>query len=222
MPLDSSSQIEITAFDWVPDFARGLVRDLRPRWACEELGLAYRERLISARERPAWYFAEQPWGQVPVLHDGAIRLFETGAMLVHLAERERALLPAGGQERADVLSWLFAAFNNVEPLLMELANVMIFAAGKPWAEKRKPGLLRAIDQKLERLETAVGDREWLAGGFSIADIAMVSVLRIGGAEMLAGKPRLQAYRERGEARPAFKAALEAQLAAFSDQPVPNV
>ena len=219
MPVDPNAEIEITAFDWVPDFARGLVRDLRPRWACEELGLAYRERLISARERPEWYFAEQPWGQVPCLRDGELSLFESGAILVHLAEREDKLLPASGQERANVLSWLFAAFNNVEPLLMELANVTIFAAGKPWAEERKPGLLRAIDQKLERLETALGEREWFADDFSIADIAMVSMLRIGGGGLLAGKPRLEAYRERGEARPAFKAALEAQLAAFkTEQP----
>ena len=88
MPIDPEAEIEVTAFDWVPDFARGLVRDLRPRWACEELGLAYCERLISAVERPDWYFAEQPWGQVPVLHDGDIKLFESGAMLLHLAERE--------------------------------------------------------------------------------------------------------------------------------------
>ncbi len=219
MPIDPNAEIQITAFDWVPDFARGLVRDLRPRWACEELGLPYRERLISAAERPDWYFAQQPWGQVPVLHDGAIQLFESGAMLLHLAEREGKLLPARGQGRADVLSWLFAAFNNVEPLFLELANVMIFAAGKPWAEQRKPGLLRAIAKKLERLEHALGSRDWLAGEFSIADIAMVTILRIGGADLLAETPALRAYLERGEARPAFQAALAAQLAALkTEQP----
>ena len=217
MPIDKDAAIEITAFDWVPDFARGKVRDLRPRWACEELGLGYRERLISAVNRPDWYFAEQPWGQVPYLRDGDVHLFESGATLVHLAEREGKLLPAAGQGRADVLSWLFAAFNSVEPMLMELANVTIFAAGKSWAEERKPGLLETIGQKLERLETALGTREWLAGDFSIADIAMVSMLRIGGPELLAGTPRLEAYRARGEARPAFKAALDAQLAAFKTE-----
>ena len=159
MPVDPTAQIEITAFDWVPDFARGLVRDLRPRWACEELGLDYRERLISARNRPEWYFAEQPWGQVPVLRDGDVHLFESGAILLHLAERDGGLLPASGQPRADVLSWLFAAFNSVEPGFMELANVNVFSAGQDWAEARKPGLLEQIGKKLDKLAEALGDRE---------------------------------------------------------------
>ncbi|TFI57792.1 glutathione S-transferase family protein [Sphingomonas parva] len=214
MMIDKDATIEITAFDWVPDFARGYVRDLRPRWACEELGLGYRERLISAVRRPEWYFGEQPWGQVPHLRDGDIHLFESGATLVHLAERAGRLLPAGGQGRADVLSWLFAAFNSVEPLLMELGTVTLFAAGEAWAEARKPGLLTAIGQKLDRLEAALGERDWIAGDFSIADIAMVSALRGGGPELLAGHARLAAYRDRGTARPAFQAALAAQLAAL--------
>jgi glutathione S-transferase len=220
MPIDPNSEIEITAFDWVPDFARGLVRDLRPRWACEELGLAYRERLISARQRPEWYFAEQPWGQVPCLRDGEVRVFESGAILLHLAEREAALLPREGQARADVLSWLFAAFNSVEPGFMELANVSLFSAGQDWAEARKPGLLEQIGQKLDKVEQALGEREWLADEFSIADVAMISILRIArDSELIAGRPALHAYRSRGEARPAFQRALDAQLAAFkTEQP----
>ena len=218
MPVDPNADIEITAFDWVPDFARGLVRDLRPRWACEELGLPYRERLISARERPEWYFAEQPWGQVPCLRDGELSMFESGAILVHLAEREGKLLPAGGQPRADVLSWLFAAFNNVEPGFFELANVTIFAAGQDWAEARKPSLIEAIGKKLDRLETRLEGREWLGGEFSIADIAMVTILRIPrDSDLITGRPALHAYRSRGEARPAFQRALEAQLAAFEQE-----
>lgn len=219
MPVDANADIEITAFDWVPDFARGLVRDLRPRWACEELGLSYRERLISARERPEWYFAEQPWGQVPCLRAGDISLFESGAMLVHLAEHEGKLLPAGGQPRADVLSWLFAAFNNVEPQFMEFANVTFFAAGQDWAEARKPSLLEAIGKKLDRLESRLEGREWLGGEFSIADIAMVTILRIPrDSELITGRPALHAYRTRGEARPAFQRALDAQIAAFTTEP----
>jgi glutathione S-transferase len=220
MPIDPNSEIEITAFDWVPDFARGLVRDLRPRWACEELGLAYRERLISARQRPEWYFAEQPWGQVPCLRDGEVRVFESGAILLHLAEREAALLPREGQARADVLSWLFAAFNSVEPGFMELANVSLFSAGQDWAEARKPGLLEQLGQKLDKVEQALGERDWLADEFSIADIAMISILRIArDSELIAGRPALHAYRTRGEARPAFQRALDAQLAAFkTEQP----
>jgi glutathione S-transferase len=219
MPVDSTAQIEITAFDWVPDFARGLVRDLRPRWACEELGLDYRERLISARNRPEWYFAEQPWGQVPVLRDGDVHLFESGAILLHLAERDGGLLPASGQPRADVLSWLFAAFNSVEPGFMELANVNIFSAGQDWAEARKPGLLEQIGKKLDKLAEALGDREWLGDEFSIADIAMITILRIPrDSELMTARPSLLAYRARGEARPAFHRALEAQLAAFATEP----
>lgn len=219
MPVDANAEIEITAFDWVPAFARGLVRDLRPRWACEELGLPYRERLISARERPEWYFAEQPWGQVPCLRDGDVSMFESGAILLHLAEREGKLLPAGGQARADVLSWLFAAFNNIEPGFFELANVTIFSAGQEWAEARKPGLLEAIGKKLDRLETRLEMREWLGDDFSIADIAMVTILRIPrDSPLIAERPALDAYRARGEARPAFRRALEAQLDAFKTEP----
>ena len=219
MPVDSTAQIEITAFDWVPDFARGLVRDLRPRWACEELGLAYRERLISARNRPEWYFAEQPWGQVPVLRDGEVHLFESGAILLHLAEREGGLLPAAGQRRADVLSWLFAAFNSVEPGFMELANVNIFSAGQDWAEARKPGLMEQIGKKLDKLEEALDEREWLADDFSIADIAMITILRIPrDSELLTARPGLLAYRARGEARATIQRALDAQLAAFTTEP----
>jgi glutathione S-transferase len=219
MPVDPSAEIEITAFDWVPDFARGLVRDLRPRWACEELGLHYRERLISAVERPSWYYAEQPWGQVPVVRDGRVHMFESGAILVHLAEREGKLLPASGQQRADVLSWLFAAFNSIEPNFMELATVSIFAADQDWAKARKPSLLEQIGKRLDGLEKVFGDREWLGEDFSIADIAMISILRIPrDSPLIADRPALLAYRARGEARPAFQRALADQLAAFSDQP----
>lgn len=219
MPVDPAAAIEITAFDWVPDFAKGLVRDLRPRWACEELGLPYRERLISAMQRPEWYFAEQPWGQVPTLRDGELHLFESGATLVHLAEREGRLMPPSGQARADALSWLFAAFNSIEPGFMELATVSIFAAGEDWAKARKPSLLEAIGKRLDRLQDALGEREWIAGEFSIADIALITILRIPRDGPLIGeRPALAAYRARGEARPAFQAALAAQLAAFAAAP----
>src|SRR3546814_339036 len=109
MPVNPDSKLEVTAFDWVPDFARGYVRDLRPRWACEEIDLDYAEHLISAINRPADHFLFQPWGQVPVLCDQGVRLFESGAILLHLAEKDAALLPRDGQERASTLAWLFAA-----------------------------------------------------------------------------------------------------------------
>lgn len=218
MPVSPDAAIRITAFDWVPDFARGFVRDLRPRWACEEIGLDYAEHLISAVDRPAGHFRDQPWGQVPVLRDGDIRLFESGAILLHLAEKDAALLPREAQARATTLSWLFAAFNSVEPMFFELANVDLFAAGEEWATLRRPGLIAFIRDRLARLADALGDRAYLAGDFTVADIAMASVLRQGvEAGLVAEQPRLQAYLDRCLARPAFARALEAQLSAFREE-----
>lgn len=217
MPIDPNAEIEITAFDWVPDFAQGYVRDLRPRWACEEMGLPYRERLISAVARPEWYFQDQPWGQVPHVRDGDVTVFESGATLVHLGEKGD-LLPAAGQSRASVLSWTFAAFNTVEPHVFEWANVSIFSARQEWAQLRKPSLLKDLGGRLDKLQDALGDREWLAGDFSIADIAMVTVLRAGDdSGLLEQRPALAAYLKRGLDRPGFQTALADQMAAFSAQ-----
>lgn len=213
--------VEITGFDWVPDFAKGFVRDLRPRWACAEIDLPYDMRLMDPRNRPADYFAEQPWGQVPALVDSGVHLFESGAILLHLGERDERLLPRDPQARADAISWLFAAYNSVEPVLFELGNVEIFSAGEQWAELRKPSLMETIGQKLDRLAAAMGEREWLAGQFSIADIAMATVLRQAeGSGLLTDRPVLLAYLERAIARPAFKAALAAQLADFKPEHAP--
>jgi glutathione S-transferase len=222
MPVDPYSTIQITAFNWVPDFARGFVRDLRPRWACEEIGLHYSERLLDATNpRPENYFSEQPWGQVPVLHDGDIQMFESGAILLHLGNKDERLLPHEPRARANTVSWLFAAFNSVEPLFFELSNVLIFSAGEEWAQARKPGLLDFIGQRLDRLSDSLGDKDYLTGQFSIADIAMATVLRESNrTDLLDGRPALAAYLERCIGRPAFSSALEAQLAAFqADQPV---
>lgn len=220
MPIDPDATIEITAFEWVPAFAQGQVRDLRPRWACEEFGLPYKVRLISAIERPEWYYEDQPWGQVPFVRDGEVGVFESGATLIHLAEKADALPPVGSQERARVLSWLLAAFNSIEPTMMELAQVAIFARKEEWAKLRKPSLLADLDDRLARLEAAL-EGKWLAGAFSIADIAMGTILRAlpgsaGGADVLAPHPRLADYVERATARPAFQRALEAQLAPFAE------
>lgn len=219
MPIDPKASLTITGFDWVPDFARGFVRDLRPRWACEEIGLPYAERLISAVKRPQSHYADQPWGQVPVVHDDGIRLFESGAILLHLGQKHAGLLPDDPQQRADALSWLFAAFNSVEPMMFELGQVTLFAAGEPWAELRKPSLMAFIGGRLDRLATALGERDWLAGPFSIADIAMATVLREAeDTDLLSERPVLAAYLARATARPAFERALAAQLAAFSENP----
>lgn len=219
MPVDQNAPLRITAFDWVPDFARGYVRDLRPRWACEEIGLPYVTRLISARDRPADYYAEQPWGQVPVIEDDGLGIFESGAILVHLGEKDARLLPRDHEPRARVMSWLFAAYSSVEPLLMELSTIDLFCADEAWAKLRRPGLLAQTGQRLDRLETALDKRDWLADSFSIADIAMVTVLReVRDTGLFAGRPRLAAYVERGMARPAFARALAAQLSDFQPPP----
>jgi glutathione S-transferase len=163
MPVNPDSKLEVTAFDWVPDFARGYVRDLRPRWACEEIGLDYAEHLISAINRPADHFLFQPWGQVPVLNDGGIRLFESGAILLHLAEKDARLMPRDPQQRANTLAWLFAAYNSVEPMLFELGNVDIFASEEEWAKLRRPSLIEFIQGRLGRLNDAMGDKHYLDG-----------------------------------------------------------
>ncbi len=213
--------IEITGFNWVPDFARGYVRDLRPRWACEEIGLPYTTRLISPiPPKPASYFEEQPWGQVPVLHDDGIQLFESGAILLHLAEKDAHLLSRDPQQRATTLAWLFAALNSVEPGLFELGNVTLFSKDEQWAKLRLPSLMADIGKRFDRLADALGDRDWLAGDFSVADIAMVTVLRnADNSALLAERPALAAYVERGMARPAFQRAIDAQLADFQPAPV---
>ncbi|NYT40806.1 glutathione S-transferase family protein [Sphingomonas sp. R-74633] len=213
--------IEITALNWVPDFARGYVRDLRPRWACEEIGLPYATRLISpVPPKPAWYFEEQPWGQVPVLHDGDVQIFESGAILLHLAEKDTRLLSHDPQQRATSIAWVFAALNSVEPGLFELGNVSLFSKDEEWAKLRRPSLLEDIGKKLDRLVDALGEREWLGEAFSVADIAMVTVLRNADrSELVLSRPTLAAYVARGMARPAFQRAMDAQLADFQPAPV---
>ncbi|MBX3593137.1 glutathione S-transferase family protein [Sphingomonas sp.] len=213
--------LEITGFDWVPDFAKGFVRDLRPRWACEEIGLPYSMRLLQATApRPADYFREQPWGQVPALRDGDVRMFESGAILLHLGEKDERLLPRDPQARATAISWVFAALNSVEPMMLELANIRIFAADEEWAQLRRPGLMAFAGQRLDRLADAMEGRDWLAGRFGIADIAMATVLRQAeGSGLIEERPVLLTYLERALERPAFRRALAAQLADFKPDPV---
>ena len=215
MPVSIDAEFEITGFDWVPPFAVGLVRDLRPRWACEETGLPYRVRSISAVDRPGWFYKEQPWGQVPVIRDGETCVFESGAILLHIAEKTGQLLPGTGQARADTFSWLLAAFNSVEPHLLQWVDVTLFSAKEEWARLRRPGLEEAIAKRLEPVAKHLAGREWLAGEFSIADIAMATVLRpLRKGPLLSGHPALLAYTERAEARPAFRRALADQLAQY--------
>jgi glutathione S-transferase len=220
MPVDPNALLKITAFKWVPDFAQGFVRDLRPRWACEEIGLDYGERLIGL-DRPERYKSEQPWSQVPVIDDGGIHLFESGAILLHIGEKDERLLRRDPQGRATTLSWLFAAFNTIEPFFFELGNVELFAKGEKWAELRRPGLLEFMGQRLDRLSDALNGRDYLAGEFSIADIAMATVLReAGDTDLVSSRSVLAEYLSRCLDRPSFKAAMAAQMGAFQrNQPV---
>jgi glutathione S-transferase len=220
--IDPAAPLAIVAFEWVPDFAQGYVRDLRPRWACEEAGIPYREQLIDVQDKPAWYLDEQPWGQVPALHDGAIVVFESGATLLHLGEKSALLLPPDGQPRADAVSWLLAAFNSVEPFVFEHANVTLFAKDEEWAKLRRPSLEAFIAQRLAPLEKRLGGQDWLTGTFSIADIAMVTVLReLENSVIMDAHPAIAAYVARGMARPAFQRALADQLAAFAAHTPPQ-
>ncbi len=210
----------LTAFNWVPDFARGLVRDLRIRWALEEIGRPYGTELFSATApRPGDYLARQPFDQVPAFADGEVELFESGAILLYLGEQDERLLPPEGQARWSAICWLFAAFSSVEPFFQRLVGYDVFHADKPWAKEARVPAAELAERKLQRVADALGDKDWLAGPFSIADIAMVTVLRtLRHTEMVAGFPSLAAYQARGEARPAFQRALVAQLADFEDNP----
>jgi glutathione S-transferase len=179
VPIDPDASIEITAFDWVPPFAAGLVRDLRVRWALEEAELGYRTRLLDARApRPPEYLREQPFDQVPSYREGALQLFETGAIVQHVGEKDERLLPRDAIGRARAIQWTYAALNSVEPALQSFASLDLFFAGEEWARLRRPGAEELARLKLKRLSDWLGDREWLEGSFTIGDLMMVSVLRI--------------------------------------------
>jgi glutathione S-transferase len=207
----------ITGFSNVPAFAKGMVRDLRIRWALEEAGRPYRMDLLDAMaQRPEGYRAWQPFGQVPAFDDGQVRMFETGAILLYLAEREERLLPADPQTRWQAVSWLIAALNSVEPALTQVVILDFFQRGKDWAAGAREGAAAFATMRLKDLSQALGEREWLAGPFSIADIMMVTVLRsVNHTDLLQQFPNLVAYRQRGEARPAFVKALADQMADFA-------
>jgi len=215
-----ASRPVVTAFEWVPPFARGLVRDLRVRWALEEIGAPYRAELLDARSpRPAEYLQRQPFDQVPAFRTAGLDIFETGAILLHLGESDERLLPAAGQARWTAISWLFAALNSVEPVIQRLASYDLFNADAPWMPAAREAALAPCRQKLMRVSNALEGREWLADEFSIADITMITVLEIlRHTDLVAEYPVLAAYKKRGEARPAFRRALDAQFADFTEEP----
>lgn len=219
MPIDSNAAIEITAFNWVPDFAKGVVRDLRVRWALEEAGLDYRVRLLDAMtERPQDYFLEQPFGQVPVFVEGDLRMFETGAILLHIGERSEVLLPRDEIGRARATCWLIAALNSIEPMIFELINIDIFNRDEEWAKLRRPEAEKKVRDRLKRVSDWLGDKEHLEGRFTVGDLMMTTVLRnLRHTMLVAEHPNLAAYQARCEARPAFQRALAAQLADFEER-----
>jgi glutathione S-transferase len=209
--------IEVSAFKWVPPFARGLVRDLRVRWALEEAGLPYRARLIDFDDREtAAYRALQPFGQVPAYREGELSMFESGAIVLHIAARSPALSPSDPDAQARATTWLFAALNTIEPPIQNLAELDLFNADQEWARLRRPGLEAFVRQRLGELAANLGDKDYLeAEGFTAGDLMMVTVLRnLRHTDLMAQFPTLAAYQARCEARPAFQKALKAQMADF--------
>jgi glutathione S-transferase len=222
MPLNPNAAIEITAFRWVPDFAQGVVRDLRARWALEEAGLDYRVRLLD-QPRPPEYLREQPFDQVPCFNDGQVQIFETGAIVQYVGEKSEALLPRDPQGKFRAIQWTFAALNSVEPAILNLLLIDIFYKGEEWATLRRPGAEEFVKLKLKRVSDWLGDKEWLEDRFTIGDLLMVTVLRfLRHTNLVAEIPNLAAYLKRGEARPAFQRALNDQLAVYAaNQPQPE-
>jgi glutathione S-transferase len=223
MPVNSNSEIEITAFRWVPEFAQGVVRDLRARWALEEAGLDYRVRLLD-QQRPQEYLQDQPFDQVPCFSDGEVRIFETGAIVQYIGEKSETLLPRDIQSRYRAIQWTFAALNSVEPAVLNLLLIDFFFIGEEWAKLRRPGAEDFARLKVKRVADWLGERTWLEGDrFTIGDLLMVTVLRfLRHTNLVAEFPNLANYLKRGEARPAFQRALADQLAVYAaNQPQPE-
>jgi glutathione S-transferase len=219
MPVDCNANIEVTAYQWVPPMAKGFVKDMRVRWALEEIGQPYCERLVGGAggEKSVDHLADQPFGQVPVYKEGRLTLFESGAILIHIGEKDERLLPRDPVARARAIGWTIAALNSVEPFIQTLFLMGYVAQDKDWQSEAKDAARPFAEMRLGQLSKALGEREWLEGNFTIGDIVMVDVLRAipdDEKQLLAAHPNLQAYVERGMSRPAFSAAMAAQIAAF--------
>ncbi len=206
--------ITITAFEQSPDGGKGLARDTRVRWALEEVSEAYKVRLVSfsAMKEPA-HLALHPFGQIPTYEEGDFSLFETGAIVFHIAERHAGLLPDDASARARAITWMFAALNTVEPPILELVTAKLLEGDKSWFAQRMPLVEGRVRDRLRQLSRRLGDADWLDGAFSAGDLMTVSVLlRLKPSGLLDDCPNLSAYVARGEARPAYQRAFEAQLA----------
>ena len=207
----------ITAFERSPDRGKGQARDMRVRWALEEVGQPYRVRLVSfsAMKEPA-HCALHPFGQIPTYEEGDLTLFESAAIVFHVAQRHAGLLPDDANARARAITWMFAALSTVEPPIVDLGTAKLVERGESWFAQRLPILEDRVRDRLGKLSARLGDADWLDGGFSAGDLLMVTVLRrLNGSDLLEEYPNLSAYLARGEARPAFKRAFDAQLAVFT-------
>lgn len=213
----------ITAFERSPDRGQGLARDMRVRWALEEAGQPYEVRLVSFEAmKQLAHLALHPFGQIPTYEEGDLVLFESGAIVLHLAERHAGLLPDDAIARARAITWMFAALNTVEPPILDLVIVRIVEGNKPWAGERLPLVKDRIRYRLQQLSVRLGDADWLDGAFSAGDLMMVhALLRLKPSGTLDGFPNLAAYVARGEARPAYKRAFDAQLAVFNNASSPG-
>ncbi|HYP71755.1 MAG TPA: glutathione S-transferase family protein [Variovorax sp.] len=212
--------VTITAFERSPDGGKGLSRDTRVRWALEEVGQPYDVRLVSFRamKQPA-HLALHPFGQIPTYEEGDLALFETGAIVLHIAERHAGLLPGDANARARAIMWMFAALNTVEPPILELVTAKIHEGDKPWSKDRMPLVVDRLRNRLAELSVRLADAHWLDGAFSAGDLLMVSVLlRLRPSGLLDEFPNLAAYAARGEARPAYQRAFDAQLAVNAAKP----
>jgi glutathione S-transferase len=212
--------IVITAFERSPDGGKGLARDTRVRWALEEVGQPYAVRLVSFRamKEPA-HLRLHPFGQIPTYEEGDLVLFETGAIVLHIAEHHAGLFPDDADARARAIAWMFAALNSVEPPVLDLSIARFVENDKPWSQQRLPLVMDRIRDRLRQLCARLGDAEWLDGAFSAGDLMMVSVLlRLGASGLLDEFPTLAAYVARGEARPAYQRAFAAQWAVNAGEP----
>lgn len=209
--------ITITAFERSPDRGQGQARDMRVRWALEEVGQPYDVRLVSfkAMKEPA-HLALQPFGQIPTYQEGELALFESGAIVLHIAERHAGLLPDDANARARAIAWIFAALNTVEPPILDREVARYLEGDESWYEQRRPLIEKRIRTRLRELSGHLGNADWLDGAFSAGDLLMVTVLRrLEGSGLLDEYQNLTAYVARGVARPAFRRAFEAQLAVFT-------
>jgi glutathione S-transferase len=208
--------ITLTAFRSVPPFAQGLVRDFRVRWALEEAGIPYRERLLGREDlATAAYRALQPFGQVPAIETDELKLFESGAIVLHIAERSETLMPRDANGRARTIAWMFAALNSVEPPILVLVGLDLFHAGETWASAQRPTAVEAVQKRLAALEDWLGGRAYLEDRFTAGDLLMTTVLRfLRHTDIVSGRPVLKAYQERCETRPAFQKAMADHLRPF--------